>query len=91
MVYVNLVRLMRAVSYPLKVNFFFNEIFFKYRDTVYDVMKALDPHGFARRRGPLFHERLYVNYGVNYLIHLDQYDKIRHWGLCVHGAIDGLV
>ena len=22
--------------------------------------------------------------------HVDQYDKLRHYGFCIHGAIDGL-
>lgn len=62
---------------------------YRNRPTVYALMQELDPQGLIRRRGVRFHERLYINHGVNYLIHIDQYDKLRHWGLCIHGAIDG--
>ena len=27
--------------------------------------------------------------GLNWVWHVDQYDKLQHYGFCIHGAIDG--
>ena len=27
--------------------------------------------------------------GPNWVWHIDQYDKLRHYNFCIHGAIDG--
>lgn len=33
--------------------------------------------------------RMYVNPGPNYLWHVDSYDKLKPFGICINGAIDG--
>ncbi|VDI14097.1 Hypothetical predicted protein [Mytilus galloprovincialis] len=34
-------------------------------------------------------KRVYYNRGPNYLIHVDGYDKLKPYGIAIHGAIDG--
>lgn len=38
-----------------------------------------------------FSRRIYQNKGPNYLIHVDGYDKLKRFGIAVHGAVDGWV
>ena len=49
----------------------------------------IDPDGVAERRKRRLSRRLYWSKGPNYLIHLDGWDKLKPFGLCVHGGIDG--
>ena len=59
------------------------------RETVRIIVKELDPQGVALRCQKRLRRRLYVNQGPNYLWHLDGYDKLKPFGFCIHGAIDG--
>lgn len=59
------------------------------RESISSLMKLLDPIGVeARRKGRLVRRR-YSNPGPNFLWHLDSYDKIKPYGFCVNGCIDG--
>lgn len=58
---------------------------------VAEVLRQIDPEGVELRRTSTLRRREYNNPGPNYLIHLDGYDKLKRYGLCVHGAIDGFV
>ena len=40
----------------------------------------------SRRR---LRRRVYTAKGPNYLWHIDGYDKLKPFGFCIHGAIDG--
>ena len=50
------------------------------RDTVYAIMKILDPEGLQIRRRGRLRRREYFARGPNYLWHLDSYDKLKHLG-----------
>ena len=59
------------------------------RDTVRRIVKSLDPHGVELRSRKRFRRRRYVVPGPNFIWHIDGYDKLKPYGFCVHGAIDG--
>ena len=58
-------------------------------NTVQVVMKILDSDGVESRSRHQLRRRLYNAKGPNYLWHIDCYDKLKPFGFCIHGAIDG--
>lgn len=59
------------------------------RETVRLGLKYLDPEGVESRKSHRLRRRKYVNKGPNYLWHIDGYDKLKPFGLAIHGGIDG--
>ena len=59
------------------------------RVIVQDILRDMDPDGTALRKKHRLKRRTYQNPGPNYAWHKDGYDKLKHWGFPVHGAIDG--
>eukprot|EP00111_Clytia_hemisphaerica_P020283 TCONS_00059777-protein len=59
------------------------------RETVRLALKELDPEGVLSRQSHRFRRRVYVSNGPNFIWHIDGYDKIKPFGLAIHGAIDG--
>lgn len=59
------------------------------RDFVRRIMSFLDPTGVQARQCRRLHRRKYRTKGPNYLWHIDGWDKLKQFGLCVHGCIDG--
>ena len=59
------------------------------RETVRRIVKGLDPDGVELRSRKRFRRRRYVAAGPNFIWHLDGYDKLKPYGFCIHGAIDG--
>lgn len=57
--------------------------------TVRHLLRFLDPHGVEQRRRNCLSRRIYVNPGPNFLWHVDSYDKLKPYGICINGAIDG--
>ena len=58
------------------------------RNLVQRLLKDIDPEGTdSWRRHRL--RRIYRNPGPNYAWHIDGYDKLKPFGLEIHGAIDG--
>ena len=51
-------------------------------------IKSLDPKGVEQRSIHRFKRRKYHSVGPNHLWHLDGYDKLKPFGLAIHGAID---
>ena len=59
------------------------------RECVRLLLRSMDPAGVdARCRGRL-QRRRYLNKGPNYLFHIDGWDKLKPFGLSVHGCVDG--
>lgn len=56
---------------------------------VQDLLREMDPAGTELRKKHRLKRRSYRNPGPNYAWHIDGYDKLKHWGFPVHGAIDG--
>ena len=59
------------------------------RDTVMKILRELDPEGVEIRRSRVILRRNYVSAGPNDTWHVDGYDKLKPYGLPIHGAIDG--
>ncbi|KAH0567784.1 hypothetical protein KQX54_013739 [Cotesia glomerata] len=59
------------------------------RDTVYELLKIIDPDGLANRFDNKLRRRQYVSPGPNFIWHLDGYDKLKKFGFAIHGCIDG--
>ena len=53
------------------------------------IMANIDPEGVALRRANRLIRRNYVSVGPSYLWHIDGYDKIKPYGIAIHGCIDG--
>ena len=60
-----------------------------FRDTVMMLLAITDKAGTAQRKSRRLNRRIYLNKGPNYLWHLDGYDKIKPYGIAIHGCIDG--
>ena len=59
------------------------------REVVRQVLKTFDPEGVEHRSRHRLRRRIYRSKGPNYLWHIDGYDKLKPFGFCIHGAIDG--
>lgn len=59
------------------------------RENVRLLMQLLDPIGVELRKRKRLRRRKYFSKGPNYTWHLDGYDKLKPYGICIHGAIDG--
>ncbi|CAH1155551.1 unnamed protein product, partial [Phaedon cochleariae] len=56
---------------------------------VRELLWYLDPHGMELRKRKRLRRRQYSNKGPNYLWHMDSYDKLKPYGICINGCIDG--
>lgn len=59
------------------------------RDSVLRIMREFDPEGVNLRKAHRLSRRKYIASGPNYVWHVDGYDKLKPYGFCIHGAIDG--
>lgn len=59
------------------------------RDSVMQFMKEIDPIGCEFRRRRRIIRRIYKSSGPNDTWHIDGYDKLKPYGLSIHGCIDG--
>ena len=59
------------------------------RITVMKLLRELDPEGVESRKRKRLRRRIYRAKGPNFVWHIDGYDKLKPYGFCVHGAIDG--
>ena len=59
------------------------------RDTVMEMLREIDPEGTENRRARRLVRRNYQSLGPNDCWHIDGYDKLKPYGLPIHGCIDG--
>ena len=59
------------------------------KEDVRVLLGILDPEGTKLRKRHRLRRRLYFSKGPNYIWHLDSYDKLRPYGICINGCIDG--
>jgi hypothetical protein len=59
------------------------------RDTVMQLLREMDPEGTELRRTRRLHRRTYSSPGPNHCWHIDGYDKLKPYGLPIHGCVDG--
>ncbi|KAJ0069354.1 hypothetical protein NL108_004194, partial [Boleophthalmus pectinirostris] len=57
--------------------------------TVRCLLQILDPDGVELRSRRRLRRRVYANPGPNFLWHVDSYDKLKPYGICINGAVDG--
>ncbi|KAB0795826.1 hypothetical protein PPYR_04655 [Photinus pyralis] len=53
------------------------------------LLQTLDPEGVEIRTRRRLRRRQYRNKGPNFLWHMDCYDKLKPFGICISGCIDG--
>ena len=53
------------------------------------ILQVVDPEGVRRRTAHRFRRRAYHGHGPNGVIHIDGYDKLKPFGIAIHGAICG--
>ena len=54
-----------------------------------DALAVLDPCRADRMRANRLRRRVYDVKGPNHIWHLDGNDKLKPFGICVHGCMDG--
>ena len=59
------------------------------QETVRHLLHIIDPVGVATRSRNRLRRRRYINDGPDFMWHIDGYDKLKPYGICIHGAIDG--
>lgn len=59
------------------------------QETVRLILKVLDDEGVQLRSQHRLRRRSYFSRGPNYSIHIDGYDKLKPYGIAIHGCIDG--
>ncbi|XP_057316370.1 uncharacterized protein LOC130657405 [Hydractinia symbiolongicarpus] len=59
------------------------------RETVRFILQTLDPDGVESRRKHVLKRQVYITPGPSFICHVDGYDKLKPFGFCIHGAIDG--
>ena len=59
------------------------------QETVRLLLHVIDPDGVSRRKRRRLTRRVYLNMGPNFTWHIDSYDKLKPYGICINGAIDG--
>ena len=59
------------------------------QDTVRILLLILDPEGVELRSRRRLRRRLYHTLGPYYIWHIDSYDKLKPYVICINGAIDG--
>ncbi|KAJ8314828.1 hypothetical protein KUTeg_006978, partial [Tegillarca granosa] len=53
------------------------------------LLKILDSNGVEIRKRKRLHRRTYYSQGPNFMWHIDGYDKLKPYGIAIHGCIDG--
>lgn len=59
------------------------------QDIVRELLNLFDPVGADLRRRKRLRRRQYSNDGPNSVWHMDSYDKLKPYGICINGAVDG--
>ena len=59
------------------------------RDTVMKFLRIFDPEGVECRKRRRLKRRRYITPGPNFLWHVHGWDKLAHFGIFIHGAVDG--
>lgn len=59
------------------------------QETVRLLLQIIDPHGVQLRRRGRLRQRIYSNPGPDFMWHIDSNDKLKPYGICINGYIDG--
>ena len=59
------------------------------QETVRLLLQIIDPLGVQLRSRGKLRRRIYTNPGPDFMWHIDSYDKLKPYGICINGCIDG--
>ena len=59
------------------------------KENVRRALKSVDPQGVQARKRNCIKRRIYWSNGPGEIYHIDGNDKLKRWGFCIHGCIDG--
>lgn len=59
------------------------------QNTVRHLLAIMDPENVDKRRRRRLQRRMYRGVGPNFTWHMDSYDKLTPYGICINGCIDG--
>ena len=59
------------------------------QEEIRTILRIPDPEGCHRRKGRRLLRRTYISKGPDYIWHLDSYDKLKQFGFCINGCVDG--
>ena len=59
------------------------------KEEVRAILRVLDTEGTEQRRKRRLLRRMYTSKGPNYIWHFDSYDKLKPYGICINGCVDG--
>ncbi|KAK2550388.1 hypothetical protein P5673_028901 [Acropora cervicornis] len=59
------------------------------KESVRHALRILDPEGVDERLRHRLQRRQYKRRGPNFLRHIEGFDKLKPYGFCIHGGIDG--
>ena len=59
------------------------------KETVRLILKSLDPAGVDRRKSRTLTRHEYHSFGPNHTWYIEGYDKLKAFGIAIHGAIYG--
>ena len=59
------------------------------QETIRVVLSVLSPENAAQRASRRLRRRHYFARGPNFLWHCDSYDKLKNFGICINGCVDG--
>jgi hypothetical protein len=59
------------------------------KEDVRTILRVLDGEGTEQRRKRRLSRRSYTSKGPNYIWHFDSYDKLKTYGICINGCVDG--
>ncbi|CAC5424873.1 unnamed protein product [Mytilus coruscus] len=59
------------------------------RESIRHILKLVDPRGVEMRSKQRLIRRKYFSQGPNYCWHIDSYDKLKPYGLCINDCVDG--
>ena len=59
------------------------------KEDVRVILGVLDQEGVSQRRKRRLLRRRYLSKGPNYTWHFDSHDKLKRYGICINGCIDG--
>ena len=59
------------------------------KEFVRNALRTMDPEGVQRRSRHRLQMQQYHTKGPNFIWKLDGYDKLKPYGFCIHGCIDG--
>ena len=59
------------------------------REDVRIILQTIDGAGVSHRKARKLNRRVYFSKGPNFIWHTDCYDKLKPYGICISGCIDG--